>query len=63
MEDKVMRMNAPKVLTWLISVILGVVGILLKLNIVKIAQLENYDFLLLAAGFVLLVFANLFKKL
>ena len=58
-----MRMNAPKVLTWLISVILGVVGILLKLNIVKIAQLENYDFLLLAAGFVLLVFANLFKKL
>jgi predicted membrane channel-forming protein YqfA (hemolysin III family) len=63
MEDNVMRMNAPKVLTWLISVILGVVGILLKLNIVKIAQLENYDFLLLAAGFVLLVFANLFKKL
>ena len=58
-----MRMNAPKVLTWLISVILGAAGILLKLNIVKIAQLENYDFLLLAAGFVLLVFANLFKKL
>ena len=63
MEDKVMRMNAPKVLTWLISVILGAAGILLKLNIVKIAQLENYDFLLLAAGFVLLAFANLFKKL
>ena len=58
-----MRMNAPKVLTWLISVILGVVGILLKLGIVKITQLENYDFLLLAAGFVLLVSANLFKKL
>ena len=63
MEDKVMRMNAPKVLTWLISVILGVVGILLKLGIVKITQLENYDFLLLTAGFVLLVSANLFKKL
>ena len=63
MEDKVMRMNAPKVLTWLISVILGAAGILLKLDIVKIVQLENYDFLLLAAGFALLAFANLFKKL
>ena len=58
-----MRMNAPKLITWLVSVILGVVGILLKLDVVKIAQLDKFDFWLLTAGFVLLVLANLFKKL
>ena len=63
MEDKAMRMNAPKVLTWLVSIILGVGGILLKLDIVNIVALDKFDFWLVAAGFVLLASGNIFKGL
>lgn len=58
-----MRMNAPKVVTWLIAVVIGVVGILLRLDVLKIPQLELHDFWVLAVGFVVLAIANLFKKL
>ncbi len=58
-----MRMNAPKVLTWLVAVILGVVGILLKLNVINIAALDKYDFVLVAVGFGLLTLGNLIKEL
>ena len=63
MEDKTMRMNAPKVLTWLISVILGVGGILLKLDVINIVALDKFDFWLVAGGFVLLMLGNIFKGL
>jgi len=58
-----MRMNAPKVLTWLISVILGVGGILLKLDVINIVALDKFDFWLVAGGFVLLMLGNIFKGL
>lgn len=58
-----MRMNAPKVVTWLIAVAIGVVGILLRLDVLRIAQLKPHDFWVLAVGFVVLALANLFKKL
>ena len=58
-----MRMNAPKVLTWLVSLILGAAGILLKLNVIYFAELEKYDFTLLAVGFCLLALGNLIKEL
>ncbi|MCI0496178.1 hypothetical protein L0Z72_14320 [candidate division KSB1 bacterium] len=58
-----MRMNAPKVLTWLISVILGVGGILLKLDVINIVALDKFDFWLVAGGFVLLALGNIFKGL
>ncbi|MDZ7402198.1 MAG: hypothetical protein ONB37_18735 [candidate division KSB1 bacterium] len=58
-----MRMNAPKVITWLIAVAIGVVGILLRVDVLRIAQLKPYEFWVLAVGFVVLALANLFKKL
>lgn len=58
-----MRMNAPKVLTWLIALAIGVLAILLRLDVVKLAQLKPYDFWVLAVGFALLVLGNLFKNL
>ncbi|MDZ7331701.1 MAG: hypothetical protein ONB31_06960 [candidate division KSB1 bacterium] len=58
-----MRMNAPKVVTWLIAVAIGVVGILLRVDVLRIAQLKPYEFWVLAVGFVVLALANLFKKL
>lgn len=58
-----MRMNAPKVLTWLVAVAIGVLAILVRVDVVKIVQLKPYDFWVLAAGLVLLALANLFKNL
>jgi hypothetical protein len=63
MEGKTMRMNAPKVLTWLVAVAIGVLAILLRLDVIKVIQLKPYDFWVLAAGFVLLALGNLFKKM
>lgn len=58
-----MRMNAPKVLTWLVAVAIGVLAILLRLDVIKVTQLKPHDFWVLAAGFVLLALGNLFKKM
>lgn len=58
-----MRMNAPKVLTWLVALAIGVLAILIRVDVVKLVQLKPYDFWVLAAGFVLLVIGNLFKNL
>ncbi len=58
-----MRMNAPKVLTWFIALAIGVLAILLRLDVVKLAQLKQHDFWVLAVGFALLVLGNLFKNL
>jgi heme/copper-type cytochrome/quinol oxidase subunit 1 len=56
-----MKLNEPKVITWWISVILGVLGILAHL--VTIPVLSAIAFWLVAAGLVLLVLANLIKGL
>ncbi len=39
-----MRRSAPKVITWLIALILGVGGILMHQNIVSIPVLDPYEF-------------------
>jgi hypothetical protein len=58
-----MSMSAPKVVTWLISLIIGVVGILIHLNVVTVSFLVGYDFWLVVVGFGLLIIATLFKNL
>lgn len=58
-----MKMSAPKVLTWVIAVIVGVVGILLKLNIINVIVLDKFDFLLVTVGFGLLALGNIIKGL
>ena len=55
-----MRLNAPTQVLWLISVILGGLGILS--HFVRIQSLSLYSFELLAIGFVILVIATLLKK-
>jgi len=56
-------MRAPKSSTWLISVILAVIGILLYLGIIRIPWLAPYDFWLVAAAFILLALGSIIKGL
>jgi hypothetical protein len=58
-----MKLSAPKFSTWLISVIIGGVGILQYFRVLHIDALAPYSIHLLVAGFALLVLATLFKKL
>ena len=58
-----MRMNAPRWFTWLISLIIGVVGILVHQGVLKIALFAGYGFWLVVIGFTLLILATLFKGL
>jgi nicotinamide riboside transporter PnuC len=55
------RLSAPKVITWVIAVVVGAVGILAHL--VTIQVLSGYAFWLVAAAFVLLAIATLLKDL
>jgi hypothetical protein len=60
-EKNIMNLSEPKFITWLIAVILGVLGIIATL--VTIPVLSGFAFWLLAAGFVLLVLATMLKGL
>ena len=55
------KLSAPKVITWVIAVIIGVVGIVAHLGIIPV--LSGYAFWLVAAAFVLLVLATLLRGL
>lgn len=55
-----MKLNAPTQVLWLISVIIGGLGILS--NYVRIDTLSRYSFEMVAVGFVILVIATVFKK-
>ncbi len=55
-----MKLNAPTQTFWLVSVILGGVGILS--HFVRIQTISTYSFELLALGFIILVIATLLKK-
>jgi len=56
-----MKLSKPKVVTWWIAVILGVLGILAIL--LPIPLLAPYAFWMVAAGFVLLALATALKDL
>lgn len=58
-----LKLSAPKNITWIIAVILGVLGILATLGILNIAPLVGYSFWLVAAGFVILALATALKDL
>lgn len=55
------NLSAPKVTTWWIAIGLGVLGLLGYTG--TIASLSEYAFWLVAAGWLLLVLANLLKDL
>ena len=58
-----MKMNAPKTVTWIIAVVIGVIGILAGLGILSISGITTYAFWMVAAAFVLLALATLLKGL
>jgi len=60
-EIRKMRLNRPKNSTWVIAVILGVLGIIGQL--VAIPVVSAYAFWFVAVGFVLLALGTYFKGL
>ena len=56
-------MRAPKSTTWLISVIMAGIGILLHLGSIRIPSLAPYNFWLVAAAFILLALGSIIKGL
>jgi hypothetical protein len=55
-----MKLSAPTQILWVIAVIIGIFGIAGHLTHVK--YLTEYQFVLVAVGFILLVIGTLFKK-
>jgi 4-hydroxybenzoate polyprenyltransferase len=59
--DTQMKLTPPKVVTWWVAVILGVLGLLGHFG--TIAALSPYAFWLVAAGLILLAIATLVENL
>ena len=59
--DGVMKLSAPKIITWWIALIIGVVGILAYL--VTIPVLSGFAVWLVVIAFVILILATLLKDL
>lgn len=60
-----MNLSAPKLLTWMIAVIVGLLGIFIELDAMSVPALERLvrPFWLASGGFGLLAAANVFKFL
>jgi hypothetical protein len=59
----VMKLSAPKNVTWFVALAAGVLGVLLQYGIIHLAALRPYTFLLVAGGLALLLVASLAKGL
>ena len=58
-----MRLNAPSSAIWIVAVLLGGLGILLRLRVVSLPGLGVDSFWLVTAGFALLVVATALRRL
>jgi heme A synthase len=58
-----MKLSAPKTITWVLAVLLGVVGLLIKLGIFQFAPLNAYAFELELIGLIILVLGTMFNGL
>jgi hypothetical protein len=60
-----MNLSAPQLLTWIVGVIIGLLGIFIQLDVMSVPVLENLvrPFWLVATGFVVLAVSNLFRSL
>ncbi|WP_319584718.1 hypothetical protein [uncultured Pseudodesulfovibrio sp.] len=60
-----MNLSAPQLLTWIVGVIIGLLGILIQIDVMSIPALENLvrPFWLVSTGFVILAISNLFRNL
>ncbi|WP_419787850.1 hypothetical protein [Pseudodesulfovibrio sp.] len=60
-----MNLSAPQLITWIVGVIIGVLGICIHMNVMSVPALEDVirPFWLVSTGFVILAISNLFKGL
>lgn len=60
-----MNLSAPQLITWIIGVIIGMIGILIQIDVMSIPALEDFvrPFWLVSTGFVVLAVSNVFKGL
>ncbi len=58
-----MRLSPPRMISWSITVLFGLIGILLQQGIISLDTYPELDFWLMTIAFLILVFATLFKGL
>jgi len=58
-----MKTQAPKSITWIVSVVMAALGVLLYLRIISIPVLAPYSFWLVTGAFTLLALGNILKDL
>jgi hypothetical protein len=60
-----MNLSAPQLITWVIGVILGLMGILIHLDVMSVPALEDIvrPFWLVSTGFCILAVSSVFKRL
>ena len=60
-----MNLSAPQLITWVIGVIIGLLGICIQLDVMSVPALEELirPFWLVTTGFVVLAISSLFKSL
>jgi hypothetical protein len=60
-----MNLSAPQLLTWIVGVIIGLLGILIRIDVMSVPVLEDLvrPFWLVSTGFIILAISNLFRRL
>lgn len=58
-----MRLNAPSATMWLVALLVGGLGILMRLRVLSLPGLGVDSFWLVTAGFVLLLIATAMRRL
>lgn len=60
-----MNLSAPQLITWIVAVIIGLLGIFIQIDVMSVPALEDLvrPFWLVSAGFLILAVSNLFRRL
>lgn len=59
-----MNLSAPQIITWVVGVLIGLMGILIHIDVMSIPMLEDLvrPFWLVSTGFIILAVSNVFKR-
>ena len=60
-----MNLSAPQLITWVVAVIIGLLGIFIQIDVMSVPALEDLvrPFWLVSTGFLILAVSNLFRRL
>ncbi|MBI9078348.1 MAG: hypothetical protein JEY79_01250 [Pseudodesulfovibrio sp.] len=60
-----MNLSAPQLITWIIGVIIGLLGIFIQIDVMSVPVLEDMirPFWLVSTGFIVLAVSNVFRRL